>query len=197
MTADPNNPLWIRQHHAVVDRVAAVVEPLLAGEGFELVDIEFQRSGRATVRLFVDLQGRERFADVNQGEVPEAGITLEQLSHLTRLLSDALDVADPLQSRYELEVSSPGVERSLAHRLDFERARGLLVQVRTHDKIEGQQRFKGVLLAVDDSSIQVQEDQKTATIPVAQLARVRLVYAPAPAARSTSKRAKQTKRARN
>jgi ribosome maturation factor RimP len=189
-TDSTDNPLWIRQRHAVVDRVVRVVEPLLVAEGFELVDLEFQRSGRATVRIFVDVAGRERFADVNAGEVPDVGVTLEQLSHLTRLLSDALDVADPLESRYELEVSSPGVERSLAHRRDFERARGLLVQVRTHDKVEGQQRFKGVLVAVDEQGIQVQEDQKTTAIPVAQLAKARLVYAPAKPERPARKRAR-------
>src|SRR5205823_5634684 len=94
------------------ERVREIVEPLLAGVGLDLFDVEL--SG-ATLRVLVDRDG---------------GVDLDTVSRASQLVSDALDRADPLPSRYVLEVSSPGVERPLRTPDHFRRAVGATVAVR-------------------------------------------------------------------
>ncbi len=171
-----SDPVWIRQRHKVVATAVGVVEPLLAGEGFELVDLEYQPAGRTTLRVFVDRAGRERFEDPAAEQTPEGGVTIDEITGLTRLLSDALDVADPTSGGYQLEVSSPGVERALCRRGDFERAIGLPVQIRTGTKVEGRQRFRGTLQTVENERILVGVDGEEIAIPVTELVRARLDY---------------------
>lgn len=118
-------------------RVREVVEPLLAGSDFELVDVVLEG---ATVRVTVDR--------------PD-GIDLEAVTEATRMISTALDQADAIPPRHLLEVSSPGIERPL-HRPDhFRRAVGATVAVKTRPEVEGERRVEGVLESADDAGVVV------------------------------------------
>lgn len=157
----------------VAVRVVDVVEPLLAREGFALVDLEYRPVGRASLRLYVDRAGRRADAG-DDGE----GVTLDDLTDLTRLLSDTLDVVDPIPGPYELEISSPGLDRPLTRRSDFEAVVGHNVRVRTAVKIVGRRRFAGELLRVDAGALALRVDGNEIELPVDEIASAHLEYRP-------------------
>jgi ribosome maturation factor RimP len=120
-----------------VDRVQALVAPVLADLGLEIYDLEH---AGGIVRVTVDRDG---------------GIDLEGIALATRLISRELDHADPLPGRYTLEVTSPGLERNLRTPAHFARAVGSTVAVRTHPHVEGDRRVQGTLRAADGAGIDV------------------------------------------
>ena len=120
------------------ERVREVVEPSLAAAGFELVDVERQAS---VLRLTVDRA--------------DGGVDLEGVTTATRLISDLLDSADLIGDRTTLEVSSPGIERSLRTPEHFQRFVGTQVAVKTRPGTEGERRVDGVLETADDEGVVV------------------------------------------
>jgi ribosome maturation factor RimP len=124
----------------VADRVRDVVLPALASHEVGLYDLEVQLS---RVRVVVDREG---------------GVDLDTLAAVTRAVSRALDEADPLPSRYTLEVTSPGVERRLRSPEHFVRAVGEVVKVRTTPEVPGDRRVEGVLVDADERGITVRTD---------------------------------------
>ena len=120
------------------ERVRDVVESPLAAEGFELVDVE--RQG-AVLRITVDLA--------------DGGVDLEGVTTATRLISDLLDSTDLIGDRTTLEVSSPGIERSLRTPEHFRRFIGTQVAVKTRPGTEGERRVDGVLESADDEEVVV------------------------------------------
>jgi ribosome maturation factor RimP len=145
---------------SVSERVRELVEPVLAAEGLEVVDVDHHG---ATLRVFVD------------GPV---GVDLEVISRATQLVSDVLDHDDPVPGRYTLEVSSPGVERPLRTPEHFQRFVGTTVAVRTHPDVEGERRLEGVLTAADETSIEV--DGRHLSYDDIERARTVFVWGPAP-----------------
>jgi ribosome maturation factor RimP len=121
----------------VSERVRAVVEAPLAASGLELVDVEHQAS---VLRITVDRPG---------------GVDLDTISAASTLVSAELDRNDVVPGRYVLEVSSPGVERTLRTPDHFRRFVGTTVAVRTRPGAEGDRRVEGVLEAADDDGIVV------------------------------------------
>jgi len=124
----------------VVERVRAVVSPLLADLGLEVYDVEH---AGGTLRITVDREG---------------GVDLDTIALATRVVSRQLDHADPIPGRYTLEVTSPGLERNLRTPAHFERAVGTVVNVRTHPDVEGERRVRGELAAVDGDGITIKQD---------------------------------------
>ena len=124
------------------DKVIALVEPIIAEQGLELVDVEHRREGHGQVlRLLID---RDREGD---------RVDLEALSRLARELSDLLDVEDLVAGHYTLECSSPGIHRPLRKPEHFERYLGKKVRVRSRDPIAGQRNFCGTLDAVTEVGV--------------------------------------------
>ncbi len=121
----------------VNDRVRRVIEPDLTAAGLEVVDVE--HSG-ATLRITVDRPG---------------GIDLDTVSQASRRVSDLLDRDDVVPGRYTLEVSSPGIERSLRTPEHYRRFVGTPVTVRTRPGVEGERRVDGVLESADDDGVVV------------------------------------------
>lgn len=114
------------------------VEKVIAHEGYELVDVEFApRPGGCTVRLFIDT--------VPPG-TRERGITVDDCTHVSRIVADLLDAEDLVQGQYDLEVSSPGVYRPLTKPAHFERALGGRVKVKMFEKVRERRVFTGVLV---------------------------------------------------
>ena len=105
--------------HPVARKIAELIEPHLERQGYELIAVEFKQGSRgAMLRLLVDKPG--------------GGIAMNDLERLSPVLSDLLDVYDPIESRYLLEVASPGINRPLLKLEHFEAFRGQRVKIRTH-----------------------------------------------------------------
>lgn len=130
----------------VVARVWEMASSVVAGEGMEIVDIEFRpegsRGGRV-LRLFLDKEG---------------GPTLEDLTRVSRQLSELLDDNPEVPGPYTLEVSSPGINRALKKVEHFVRYIGKKVRVRTRDMIEGRRSFLGILKQATEDEIVVSEE---------------------------------------
>jgi ribosome maturation factor RimP len=124
----------------VVERVRAVVSPLLADLGLEVYDVEH---AGGTLRITVDREG---------------GVDLDTIALATRIVSRELDHTDPIPGRYTLEVTSPGLERNLRTPAHFERAVGTVVNVRTHPDVEGERRVHGEVTAADGDGVTVKQD---------------------------------------
>lgn len=134
-----------------------VVEPM----GYELVGVEyFQRGGGATLRVYID------HAD---------GIGLDDCEAVSDQLGAVLDVEDPLPGHYDLEVSSPGLDRPLVFAEHFSRFVGSRVKVRLNEKLEGRRNLEGVLLGCADGTIDLEADERRWTIPMDRIEIARLI----------------------
>jgi ribosome maturation factor RimP len=126
------------------NKVIALVEPVLAEQGLELVDVEHRREGHGqVVRLLVDRQG---------------GVDLDTLSRLSRELSVLLDVEEPVPGPYTLEVSSPGMHRPLRKPAHFVPYLGKRVRIRVRVPLDGQRNFCGTLATVTGGGVTLQLD---------------------------------------
>ncbi len=138
----------VLQLEPLAKKVADLLEPHIERLGYELVNVEFRQGTRhhSLLRLLVDK--------------PEGGITLSDLERLSPIIGDLLDVYDPVDGSYTMEVSSPGINRPLAKLKDFEAYRGKRVRIRTHRLHEGRKNFEGVLVDVRPDGIDL-EDQSS------------------------------------
>jgi len=146
-----------------------LLAPICHAHGVELVDVrKLREPAGAILRIILD---RPR-PDGGEG----SGITLEDCAAVSRDASAALDVRDDLLSgAYRLEVSSPGPERPLVRRDDFERFTGRQVMVRTQMPVAAQRRFQGKLLGLVDEEVQLDLDGSPIAIPFDLITRAHLV----------------------
>jgi ribosome maturation factor RimP len=144
---------------AVTERVWEIAEPLVTHEGLEMVDVEFRREPRGMVlRLYLDRDGGG------------GGVSLDDLTRVSRQLGDLLDVHDAVPGTYTLEVSSPGINRRLRRPAHFTRYLGKRVRVRTVAPLEGRRVFLGTLENVDAEGIRVGEKDAAQFIRFAEIA---------------------------
>ena len=138
-----------------------MLEPTVEGLGYELSDLEVNLGGRhGVLRVFIDK--------------PD-GIGLDDCEKVSRAVSAILDVEDPLPGHYDLEVSSPGLDRKLTKIEHFQRFEGETVKVQMRFPIAGRRRFRGTLVSSDDENIVVEVDGVPHTLPVATIDTARLV----------------------
>jgi ribosome maturation factor RimP len=157
---------------SVADRVARVVAPTVESLGLELYDVEH---AGGSVRVLVDRDG---------------GVDLDAITAATRAVSRALDDADPIEGRYTLEVSSPGVERTLRTVAHFRTAaeRNETVRVKTARGVEGDRRLEGTVAAVDDRGVTVRlADGTERALRYDEIERARTVFEWGPAPRPGKK----------
>src|SRR3970040_1321024 len=113
----------------VIDSVREILDSLLLGYGFELVDIEYRREGRGWVlRIYIDKDG---------------GVSVEDCARISRELGSLLDLNDIIPGTYNLEISSPGLTSALKKVRDFERFKGKLLKIKTMKDIQGRRVFIG------------------------------------------------------
>ncbi len=138
-----------------------LLEPGVRALGFELVDSELAGRGRnAVLRVYID---------------GPHGVTVDDCAEVSRQLSAILDVEDPFPERYVLEVSSPGLDRPLVRREDFERFVGESVKIRLRLPIEGRRNFSGRLLGVESDHVVLEVDGKTVNLDFGGIEKARLV----------------------
>src|SRR4051812_24804715 len=128
--------------------MAAISEPVIENLGYRLVRVRLSAMAGCTVQIMAER------ADGTMG--------IEDCEAVSRALSPVLDVADPIDRAYRLEISSPGIDRPLVRRSDFERYAGHAVKVEMALPIEGRRRFRGLLLGAEGDAARVRRDDAAA-----------------------------------
>jgi ribosome maturation factor RimP len=128
----------------VAARVSAVAGPVLQGMGYRLVRIKISAEAGCTVQIMA--------------ERPDGTMQIEDCEAISRALSPVLDVADPIERAYRLEISSPGIDRPLVRRSDFERYSGHLVKIEMAVAHQGRKRFRGLLRGVEGDAVRLHRD---------------------------------------
>ena len=161
---------------SVVERVRSTLEPVLVRDGYELVEVEWVRGGgRFTLRVFVDKAG---------------GVNVDDCQLVSRTIEPILDVEDFIEPAYNLEVSSPGVERPLRKPHDFERFAGQRAHVKTYGPIESlpaapagasaaagpRKNWTGTLKGFRDGAVEIEVDGVVHRIPHEKIAKAHLEY---------------------
>ena len=142
---------------ATLTRVWQLAGPLVEGERMEIVDIEFRHEGSRggrVLRLYLDKEG---------------GPNVDDLTRVSRQLSELLDAEDTIDGTYTLEVSSPGINRPLKKPAHFARFVGKRIRVRTRDLIDGRRSFLGILGQVVEDSVILTQEGKRYRIPFSMI----------------------------
>jgi len=148
-------------------RVSAVAAPVLQGMGYRLVRIKISGEAGCTVQIMA--------------ERPDGSMQIEDCEAISRALSPVLDIADPIDRAYRLEVSSPGIDRPLVRRSDFERFTGHLVKIEMAVPHHGRKRFRGTLAGVEGDAVRLTRDDvkadedRNALLVMEDIAEARLV----------------------
>ncbi len=148
-------------------RVASIAEPVLENLGYRLVRVRISGSDGCTVQVMA--------------ERPDGTMTIDDCEHASRALSPVLDVADPVERAYRLELSSPGIDRPLVRRSDFERYAGQMIKIEMATAIEGRRRFRGLLLGAEGDAARVRRDDAAADenaeilLPIEEMTEAKLV----------------------
>lgn len=143
--AQPVNDLVART--AIDRRLAAIVQPIIEGMGFELVRLRL-------------MSGKTRILQI-MADRPDGGIEIDDCGEISTVVSAALDVEDPLEDPYVLEVSSPGIDRPLTRLKDFDTWAGYEARLETEELIDGRRRFKGTLAGTEADEVLVEIEEGT------------------------------------
>jgi ribosome maturation factor RimP len=148
-------------------RVAALAEPILHGLGYRLVRVRVSGADGCTVQVMA--------------EKPDGTMLIEDCEAASRALSPVFDAADPIDRAYRLEISSPGIDRPLVRRSDFERHAGHVVKIEMAVPRDGRKRFRGVLAGVEGDAARVRDEGGKAAepaeflLPIDDMAEAKLV----------------------
>lgn len=142
----PGQPEDLVARTAIDRRLAEIVKPAVEAAGFELVRIRLMSGKTRTLQIMADR--------------PEGGIEIDELGEITTLVGAVLDVEDPLEDAYVLEVSSPGIDRPLTRLKDFDTWSGHEARLETSELIDGRRRFKGILQGTEEGEVLVEIEEK-------------------------------------
>jgi ribosome maturation factor RimP len=148
-------------------RVAALAEPVLADLGYRLVRVRISGAAGCTVQIMA--------------ERPDGSMAIEDCEAASRALSPVFDASDPVEGAYRLEISSPGIDRPLVRRSDFDRYAGHVAHVEMLAPLDGRKRFRGELLGTQDESVRLRRtdpaagDNPEVLLPIVDMAEARLV----------------------
>lgn len=138
---------------AAIDRkLADLLRPVIEGMGFELVRLRLMGGNTPTLQIMA--------------EKPEGGIEVDDLAEINTAISAIMDVEDPIEANYNLEVSSPGIDRPLTRLKDFDAWNGYVAKLETSELIDGRKRFKGTLMGTegDEVLIEIENQGEAVTI---------------------------------
>ena len=148
-------------------RVATIVEPVIEQLGYRLVRVRVSSAEGCTVQIMA--------------ERPDGTMSVEDCEAVSRALSPVLDVADPIERAYRLEICSPGIDRPLVRKSDFERYTGHLAKIETSMPIQGRKRFRGVLAGTEGETARIRRDdaaegeETEIMIPIEEMSEAKLV----------------------
>ncbi len=142
-------------------RLAEIVTPVIEDMGFELVRLRLMGGNTPTLQIMA--------------ERPGGGIEVDDCAEISIAVSAVLDVEDPILDAYNLEVSSPGIDRPLTRLKDFETFEGYEAKLETAELIDGRKRFRGVLAGVEDNDVLINIDEGTVGLDFDWLAEAKLV----------------------
>jgi len=147
-------------------RVAAIAEPVLGGLGYRLVRVRISGAAGCIVQIMA--------------ERPDGAMSIEDCEAASRALSPVLDVADPIEGAYRLEISSPGIDRPLVRHSDFDRYAGHVAHVEMTAPINGRRRFRGQLLGTDGANARIRcndatPDDTDVLLPIDDMMEAKLV----------------------
>jgi len=157
----------IIEETGVAARVAAIVSPVLADLGYRLVRVKVTGQNGCTVQIMA--------------ERPDGTMTVDDCEIVSRGVSPVLDLEDPIQGAYHLEISSPGIDRPLVRASDFERWSGHEAKIETSLPVCGRKRFRGILLGLADGSVRLKrgdakpDEEAEVAIALSDIAEARLV----------------------
>lgn len=148
-------------------RVAAIIEPTVIEMGYQLVRVKLSSQNGATLQIMA--------------ERPDGIMTVNDCEKLSTAISPVLDVDDPIDKAYHLEVSSPGIDRPMVRKSDFVKWTGHIVKFETAVMVEGRKRFRGTIQSVSDDAFVLdreavgKDEEPLVTIPFNTLADARLI----------------------
>lgn len=146
----------------IVARVEAILLKAVLAEGLELVHIEYQPQGSTSLlRIYIDKQN---------------GVNLEDCERVSKYASVLLDVEDFISNNYTLEVSSPGIERPLFRRGDYERFVGKEIRLMTNEKVDDRKKFTGFIQNFSKNTLRLKCDETTYAIPFGIIKKANLVH---------------------
>jgi ribosome maturation factor RimP len=147
------------------ERVASIAEPVLAGLGYRLVRVRVSGTAGCTVQIMA--------------ERPDGTMSIEDCEAVSRALSPVFDVTDPVEGAYQLEISSPGIDRPLVRRSDFDRYAGHAAHIEMTALIDGRKRFRGQLLGTEGDSARIRiadaGDGTDVLLPIEEMSEARLL----------------------
>src|SRR5664279_6082731 len=148
-------------------RVATIAEPVIESLGYRLVRVKVSASEGCTVQIMA--------------EQPDGSMTVEDCETISRALSPVLDEANPIEAAYRLEVSSPGIDRPLVRKSDFERYAGHVVRIEMEIPVNGRKRFRGELAGVEEDAARLKRDdaaegeEAEVLLPIEEMSEAKLV----------------------
>jgi len=145
-----------------VSRVEQIIAPTLDDMGYALVRVQLS-GGRQHSRLQIMAERAD-----------QQGMTVDDCADISRAVSALLDVEDPISGAYDLEVSSPGIDRPLTRPQDFARFAGELAKVELREAVDGQRRYRGLLKGVEDGAAVLETETGLVRLPIAAIEKAKL-----------------------
>ena len=143
-------------------RVERIIAPTLDGMGYEVVRVQLS-GGRQHSRLQVMAERAD-----------QQGMTVDDCAEISRAVSALLDVEDPIAGSYDLEVSSPGIDRPLTRAHDFERFAGHEAKIEMRESVDGRRRFRGCLKGLEDGCAVLESEGETLRLPLGDVEKAKL-----------------------
>lgn len=143
-------------------RIAEMIGPGLADMGFGVVRVRVMGTKRVTLQIMAD-------------RLDETPITVDDCADISRAVSAILDVEDPIQSAYSLEVSSPGIDRPLTRLRDFERFAGFEAKIELATLLDGRKRFRGMLTGIDGDTVGIDTEHGAYALSFADIKDAKLI----------------------
>lgn len=144
-----------------VQKLNELLQPLVEDLGYEFVGLEYNNNPKHSVlRIYID---------------NENGVDIEDCETVSRETAALLDVKDPIRSQYNLEISSPGLDRPLFTTAHYRQFAGSIAQVTLFAPQDGRRKFSGPILGADDTSVRIEQDGSEVTLELSNIVKARLV----------------------
>ncbi len=143
-------------------QIAAIIEPSLDAMGYRVVRVALLGARRATLQIMAERRD-------------EAAMSVEDCAQISRSISALLDVADPIVGTYDLEISSPGIDRPLVRPEDYDRFAGFEARIELSEPLSGRKRFRGRLLGRAGDAVRLIGETGEVSLPLSAITRAKLV----------------------